>query len=67
MIVVFDIEPVGDLSPVMVAHQVGNSIGLPFEVVGTINNDELVHLNIEIESEHLFLGYNVKEPFNQED
>ena len=64
MIVTFDIEPQGDLPPVMVAHNIGNAIGLPFEVVGTINSDEYVQLSIEISSEDIFEGI-VAQPFNK--
>ena len=67
MIVTFDIEPQGDLTPTMVAHNIGNAIGLPFEVVGTINPDEYVQLTIEISPEHIYEEGIVAEPFNRED
>ena len=66
MIITFDIEPQGELSPTMVAHNIGNSIGLPFEVVGTINPDEYVQLSIEVSPTDI-CGGKVAEPFNRED
>lgn len=66
MIVVFDIEGKGELTPAMKAYDIGNAIGLPFEVVGT-NSDECVQLTIEIEEEMVFKDFFVKDPFNEED
>ena len=63
MIVNFEIEGSGDLSPVMVAHNIGNSIGLPFEVVSMGCDDEAVQLTIEVR-EGMIIEGSVAEPFN---
>lgn len=66
MNVTFEIEAKGDLTPVMVAHNIGNNIGLPFEVVGTGNDDEWVQLTIEIQQDQIYVDGTVAEPFNDE-
>ena len=63
-ILVVEIEGRGDLSPTMVAHQIGNDIGLPFEVVSKGCDDEVVQLQIEIHKELLVEG-EINSPFNQ--
>ena len=66
MIISFDIEGTDNLTPAMVAHQIGNLIGLPFEVVGSGTGfDDPVDLTIEISEEMIFEGF-VSEPFNKE-
>lgn len=64
MILIVDIKPFGELSPVMVAKTVGESIRLPYEIISTINNDEQVQLQIEIKPEMVLDDYFVEEPFN---
>ena len=66
MIVTFDITGAGELTPAMKAHDIGNAIGLPFEVVGT-GCDEFVQLTIEIEEERICKDFFVEDPFNEED
>ena len=51
MIVTFDIKAAGDLSPVIIANNIGKQLQLPYEVVGTINNDERVQLEIEVKAQ----------------
>lgn len=64
MLVIFDIEGSGDLSPVMVAHRIGNLIGLPFEVVSMGNDDELVQLAVRIQKDSIVEG-TIESPFNE--
>ena len=63
MIVNFEIEGSGDLSPVMIANNIGNQIGLPFEVVSMGCDDEAVQLTIEVR-EGMIIEGSVAEPFN---
>ena len=64
MLVTFEIESAGDLTPVMVAHRVGRDIGLPFEVVSMGMDDECVQLTIEVDGDSVFEG-SIDAPFNQ--
>lgn len=64
MLVTFEIEGAGDLTPVMVAHRIGNEIGLPFEVVSRGNDDESVQLTIEVAEDSVIEG-SIETPFNK--
>ena len=64
MLVIYEIEGAGDLTPVMVAHRIGNDIGLPFEVVSMGKDDECVQLAIEVDGESIIEG-SIDTPFNQ--
>ena len=63
-ILVLEIEGRGDLSPTMVAHQIGNDIGLPFQVVSMGCDDEAVQLEMGIHRGLLVEG-EINSPFNQ--
>ena len=65
MIINFKIKARGELTPAMVANQIGNSIGLPFEVVATGTGfDDPVNLTIQISEEMIVEGF-IPEPFNK--
>lgn len=66
MILCLEIEPKGDLSPVMVAHRIGEDIGLPYQVISMGCDDEAVQLEIELDSTTAIVDGVINNPFNQE-
>lgn len=65
MIITFDVVAEDNQEATFKAHNIGNMLGLPFEVIGQCSEDS-VQLTLEIQPGMINPGF-VDEPFNKEE